>query len=83
MDDTESPVPIEQWEGLAAGALAAELGLPPRDEARRKGRTEQIAIRLSVDDLERARAIAERKGLPYQTMLKGVIHEWLEREAAD
>jgi predicted DNA binding CopG/RHH family protein len=41
----------------------------------------QIAIRLPEDDLERARKIATRKGIGYQTLLKMLVHEGLQREA--
>lgn len=41
----------------------------------------QIALRLPEDDLARARKIAERKGIGYQTLLKMLVHEGLGREA--
>ncbi len=39
-----------------------------------------IAIRLPEADLEQARKIASRKGIGYQTLLKMLVHEGLERE---
>ena len=41
----------------------------------------QIAIRLPEDDLKRARKIATRKGIGYQTLIKMLVHEGLQREA--
>jgi hypothetical protein len=41
----------------------------------------QIAIRLPGADIEQARKIAERKGIGYQTLLKMIVHEGLQREA--
>jgi predicted DNA binding CopG/RHH family protein len=41
----------------------------------------QIAIRLPEGDLEQARKIASRKGIGYQTLLKMLVHEGLQREA--
>jgi uncharacterized DUF497 family protein len=41
----------------------------------------QIAIRLPGGDLAKARQIAERKGMGYQTLLKMLVHEGLAREA--
>ena len=41
----------------------------------------QIAIRLPEADIEQARKIAGRKGIGYQTLLKMLVHEGLEREA--
>ena len=41
----------------------------------------QIAFRLSELDVEKAREIATRKGIGYQTLLKMLVHEGLRREA--
>jgi predicted DNA binding CopG/RHH family protein len=47
----------------------------------RLGRTSvQIALRLPGPDLEKAREIAGRKGIGYQTLLKMIVHEGLQRE---
>lgn len=39
----------------------------------------QIAIRLPAPDLAKLREIAERKGIGYQTLLKMLVHEGLQR----
>lgn len=39
----------------------------------------QIALRLPSPDLAKAREIAERKGIGYQTLLKMLVHEGLQR----
>ncbi len=41
----------------------------------------QIAIRLPEADIVKAREIAERKGIGYQTLLKMYVREGLLREA--
>lgn len=41
----------------------------------------QIALRLPAPDLAKAREIAGRKGIGYQTLLKILVHEGLRREA--
>jgi len=41
----------------------------------------QIALRLPAPDLAKAREIASRKGIGYQTLLKMLLHEGLRREA--
>ena len=46
-----------------------------------KANSVQIALRLPSPDLARAREIAERKGIGYQTLLKMIVHEGLERAA--
>ena len=45
------------------------------EEAGRKG-----MLRIPADDLDRARHLAERKGLPYQTYMKLLLREGLDRE---
>ena len=39
----------------------------------------QIALRLPSPDLAKARELAGRKGIGYQTLLKMIVHEGLER----
>jgi predicted DNA binding CopG/RHH family protein len=41
----------------------------------------QIALRLPAPDLAKARTITGRKGIGYQTFLKMLVHEGLQREA--
>ena len=41
----------------------------------------QIALRLPEPDLAKARKLAMRKGIGYQTLLKMLVHEGLRREA--
>lgn len=41
----------------------------------------QIALRLPEGDLAEARKLAARKGIGYQTLLKMLLHEGLQREA--
>jgi len=41
----------------------------------------QIALRLPAPDVAKAREIAGRKGIGYQTFLKMLAHEGLRREA--
>ena len=49
--------------------------------AMNRKRSVQIAIRLPAADLARARKLAGRKGIGYQTLVKMLLHESLEREA--
>jgi len=46
-----------------------------------KKRSVQIAIRLPESDIAKARVLAERKGVGYQTLLKMFVREGLIREA--
>lgn len=75
LDDYMDPVPESESEI----PLHIRLNLPPRPE-RRKPPTRQVPLRIPTDDLTRAQKLAERKGIGYQTLLKMIIHEGLERE---
>jgi predicted DNA binding CopG/RHH family protein len=45
--------------------------------------TKQVSIRLAVTDLELAKRLARRKGVPkYQSYLKTLLHEALVKEAS-
>lgn len=44
------------------------------------GATPTVSIRIDPADLSRARTLAERRGLRYQTYLKMLLHEALEKE---
>jgi predicted DNA binding CopG/RHH family protein len=39
-----------------------------------------VSIRLPVPDIALARDLAARKGLPYQTYIKQLLHDALDRE---
>ena len=49
-------------------------------KARRKVPLKTVTMRLPLPDLKTAQDLAERKGLPYQTYIKMLLHEALERE---
>jgi predicted DNA binding CopG/RHH family protein len=46
-----------------------------------RGATKSVTIRLPIADLETAQEIADKRGLPYQTLIKGLLHQALERES--
>lgn len=43
-------------------------------------KSRSVTIRIRTQDVEAARKLAERKGLPYQTYIKMLLHQALERE---
>lgn len=57
--------------------LAPELAEKLR---RRRERKEVITIRISAPHLARIKRIAQRKGIPYQTLIQLWLAEALERE---
>jgi len=49
-------------------------------KARRAVPLKTVTMRLPVSDLKAAQDLAQHKGLPYQTYMKMLLHEALERE---
>ena len=49
-------------------------------KARRAVPLKAVTMRLPVPDIKAAQDLAERKGLPYQTYIKMLLHEALEKE---
>jgi len=45
-----------------------------------RGATKPVTIRMPVVDIESAQRLAEQRGLPYQTFIKGLLHRALEGE---
>jgi predicted DNA binding CopG/RHH family protein len=43
--------------------------------------TKSVSVRLPVTDIERARKLAEKRGVGYQTVIKTLLHEALKRES--
>ena len=43
--------------------------------------TKSVSVRLPVTDIERARKLAEKRGIGYQTLIKTLLHEALKRES--
>jgi predicted DNA binding CopG/RHH family protein len=44
--------------------------------------TQSITIRLNAPDIAVARSLSKKRGLPYQTFIRQLLHEALEREVA-
>lgn len=42
--------------------------------------TRSVTIRLPIPDIESAQKLAKRKGIPYQTYMKMLLHQVLEQE---
>jgi predicted DNA binding CopG/RHH family protein len=57
-------------------------GLMKRSRFAQPGNTPTTSIRLDPADIAKARIAAEKRGLRYQTYLKMLIHEALEKETA-
>ncbi len=58
--------------GITIDKSADELAKPP---------SQKVMLRIPTGDLERARALAAKKGIGYQTYMKSLLHEALDRES--
>jgi hypothetical protein len=68
----KSADPLKKGAAPKGSRLVGQLNRTP---------TVQIALRLPEPDITKAREIASRKGVGYQTLLKMLVHEGLGREA--
>ncbi len=68
-------------EAKVAGTLGrGSVSRLARQKVSAAGPSPTITIRIAENDLERARALAAKKGLRYQTYLKLLLHEALDRD---
>jgi hypothetical protein len=67
----------------ASGAVKERVALKGSRLVGKLNRTAsvQIALRLPGPDVAKARELATRRGIGYQTLLKMLVHEGLRREA--
>ena len=76
----------DEHQGLVEENLIAAMrdGTAQRGSAQRLVKearaSKNITIRMPLADLERARQLSARKGLAYQTFIKMLLHEALDRE---
>lgn len=59
---------IKDWTGAVRGLFTRPA-------------TRQISIRLAAADVATASRLAAAKGLPYQTYIKSLLHQALEKES--
>jgi predicted DNA binding CopG/RHH family protein len=67
-------------QAMREGKTSRGSGLSPSQRVEAM-RAKAVNIRLPETDLQLARELAEKKGLPYQTYVKSLLHEALQREA--
>ena len=86
MTEDEFAAWVESPEGKAA--IREQYEQRKQSGVRKRGRAYEmieaagrmsvpVSLRVAAADLARARAIADRKGLPYQTYMKMLLHEAL------
>jgi hypothetical protein len=54
-------------------------GPSPAQIVAREAESKMISIRLAAGDIERAKELAASKGIGYQTLIRMLIHESLDR----
>jgi hypothetical protein len=52
----------------------------PRRVLQERRESRNITIRMPLTDLQAAQEMAQKKGLPYQTYMKMLLHQALEKE---
>ena len=70
----------EWMEQAAANNETTTLSDLLQRASQRAGAIPTVSIRIDPDDITRARSLAAKKGLRYQTYLKILLHEALQRE---
>jgi predicted DNA binding CopG/RHH family protein len=76
-DDHKAEVELNLGAAMRSGT--AQRGAAQRVMKEAKA-SKNITIRMPLADLERARRLSSRKGLAYQTYVKMLLHEALDRE---
>jgi len=70
-----------QWmEQAVRAGQTTTLGEVLERARKRAGATPTVSIRIDSEDVSRARTLAAKRGLRYQTYLKMLLHEALDRE---
>lgn len=78
--DVPTPEQAEAMRRELAGLQRTPKAKLAELDARVRAKTEPISLRVPTTDLDRAKLIAAKKGIGYQTLLKMAIHEWLDDE---
>ncbi len=71
------------WESREGKRIATEImrrGIAGGTAKRRKVALKTVTMRLPEPDIEAAKDLAFRKGIPYQTYIKMLLHEAIEKE---
>ena len=65
---------------LRRGGRRVGITIAKKGQPRAKKPSQKVMLRVPTDDLERARRLAAAKGLGYQTYIKVLLREGLDRE---
>ncbi len=67
---------LEEGEWQSVGNLEAETQIAKRTAENFLRKDERITLRISSSDLSQVKQKAAYKGLPYQTFIASVLHEY-------
>ncbi|WGK68692.1 CopG family antitoxin [Candidatus Haliotispira prima] len=81
VQDQEEKDLINETEAHAQPGIPEDMAMRQRlqSAAKRALKTERINIRLSKEDLEGIKHKAQEQGLPYQTLISSIIHQYVAR----
>jgi predicted DNA binding CopG/RHH family protein len=71
----------EREGGLRIGKRVVGITLSKRAASLLKPRSQKVMLRIPTEDLERARRLAAKRGLGYQTYIKMLLRQGMDREA--
>jgi predicted DNA binding CopG/RHH family protein len=83
MKKTNSSKAIESEAAFAANLYRDRAALNSKAQELLASGSRQVTIRLSNNEIARAKQQAEVKGLRYQTYIKMLLHEALARNSAN
>ena len=75
-EESELLASVEKGEWTTVANVDEEAALAKKAAANFLRKDERITLRLSTGDLERLKQKAAYKGLPYQTFIASVLHEY-------
>ena len=76
-DDHRQMIERNLLDALAEGSAGRRTALRLSREARR---AREVSVRIPGDEMERARRLAQKKGIGYLALIRTLLHEALERE---
>jgi predicted DNA binding CopG/RHH family protein len=71
----------ESQGSLRIGERSIGITVSKRRGALQKPRSQKVMLRIPADDLDRARQQAAHRGIGYQTYIKSLLHQALERQS--
>src|SRR5689334_11124469 len=81
--DLEKMLSVSGWKSVSTKESKASFEAAAKTHLERKKKESRINIRVSGDDLNRLREMADREGIGYQTLMASVLHKYATGEFLD